>query len=68
LQQELLTICSTQTCTLRMITHAIDEALILADRLVLTTNGSAAGIGDGLSIDEFGRSCNRFAHDADAAA
>lgn len=51
-----------------MITYAIDEALVLADHLVLTTNGSAADIGDGLSIDEFPRSCNRFAHDADAAA
>jgi bicarbonate transport system ATP-binding protein len=39
LQEELLTIWNTQKCTVLMITHDIDEALFLADRLVMMTNG-----------------------------
>ncbi len=33
-----------------MITHEIDEALYLADRLVMMTNGPAAKIGEVLDI------------------
>ena len=51
LQEELLKIWNTQKCTVLMITHDIDEALFLADRLVMMTNGPAAGIGDVLNID-----------------
>jgi bicarbonate transport system ATP-binding protein len=51
LQEELLKIWNTQKCTVLMITHDIDEALFLADRLVMMTNGPAAGIGEILSID-----------------
>ncbi len=51
LQEELLKIWNTQKCTVLMITHDIDEALFLADRLVMVTNGPAAGIGDVLNID-----------------
>jgi bicarbonate transport system ATP-binding protein len=58
LQQELLQIWNTQKCTVLMITHDIDEALFLADRLVMMTNGPAAGIGDVLTID-FPRPRNR---------
>lgn len=58
LQEELLTIWNTQKCTVLMITHDIDEALFLADRLVMMTNGPAAGIGEILSID-FPRPRNR---------
>ncbi|MFM7235409.1 MAG: nitrate ABC transporter ATP-binding protein [Cyanobium sp.] len=50
LQEELLKIWNTQKCTVLMITHDIDEALFLADRLVMMTNGPAAGIGEVLSI------------------
>lgn len=58
LQEELLKIWNTQKCTVLMITHDIDEALFLADRLVMMTNGPAAGIGEVLSID-FPRPRNR---------
>ncbi|MEB3361105.1 MAG: nitrate ABC transporter ATP-binding protein [Synechococcaceae cyanobacterium] len=51
LQEELLKIWNTQRCTVLMITHDIDEALFLADRLVMMTNGPAAGIGEILNID-----------------
>ncbi|MEB3318789.1 MAG: nitrate ABC transporter ATP-binding protein [Cyanobacteriota bacterium] len=50
LQEELLKIWNTQKCTVLMITHDIDEALFLADRLVMMTNGPAAGIGEDLKI------------------
>jgi bicarbonate transport system ATP-binding protein len=51
LQEELLKIWNTQKCTVLMITHDIDEALFLADRLVMMTNGPAAGIGEVLNIE-----------------
>jgi bicarbonate transport system ATP-binding protein len=51
LQEELLSIWNTQKCTVLMITHDIDEALFLADRLVMMTNGPAACIGEVLPID-----------------
>jgi bicarbonate transport system ATP-binding protein len=50
LQEELLGIWNTQRCTVLMITHDIDEALFLADRLVMMTNGPAAQIGEILDI------------------
>jgi len=58
LQEELLNIWNTQKCTVLMITHDIDEALFLADRLVMMTNGPAASIGEVLTID-FQRPRNR---------
>ncbi|MEI6829345.1 MAG: nitrate ABC transporter ATP-binding protein [Synechococcaceae cyanobacterium ELA445] len=58
LQEELLTIWNTQKCTVLMITHDIDEALFLADRLVMMTNGPAATIGEILDI-KFPRPRNR---------
>jgi len=51
LQEELLKIWNTQKCTVLMITHDIDEALFLADRLVMMSNGPSAGIGEVLTID-----------------
>ncbi len=50
LQEELLTIWNDHRCTVLMITHDIDEALFLCDRLVMMTNGPAAGIGEVLTI------------------
>jgi nitrate ABC transporter ATP-binding subunit len=50
LQEELLQIWTEHRCTVLMITHDIDEALFLADRLVMMTNGPAAHIGEILTI------------------
>lgn len=44
LQEELLSICAERAQTSFMITHDIDEALLLADRIVLMTNGPEARI------------------------
>ncbi len=50
LQEELLAIWRSHRVTVLMITHDIDEALFLADRLVMMTNGPAAKIGEILDI------------------
>jgi bicarbonate transport system ATP-binding protein len=50
LQEELLNIWNDHKCTVLMITHDIDEALFLADRLVMMTNGPAATIGEVMDI------------------
>ncbi len=50
LQEELLKIWNEHQCTVLMITHDIDEALFLADRLVMMTNGPAANIGEVMPI------------------
>jgi bicarbonate transport system ATP-binding protein len=50
LQEELLKIWNEHQCTVLMITHDIDEALFLADRLVMMTNGPEANIGEVLTI------------------
>ncbi|NMF84329.1 nitrate ABC transporter ATP-binding protein [Nodosilinea sp. P-1105] len=46
LQEELLTIWRDHKITVLMITHDIDEALFLADRIVMMTNGPAAKVGE----------------------
>ncbi|VXD18228.1 nitrate ABC transporter ATP-binding protein [Planktothrix paucivesiculata] len=58
LQEELLSIWQDHRITVLMITHDIDEALFLADRLVMMTNGPAAHIGEILDIP-FSRPRNR---------
>jgi nitrate ABC transporter ATP-binding subunit len=58
LQEELLHIWNRSQATVLMITHDIDEALFLADRLVMMTNGPAATIGEILTIP-FDRPRNR---------
>lgn len=50
LQEELLEIWRQHKVTVLMITHDIDEALFLADKLVMMTNGPAAKIGEVLEI------------------
>jgi len=44
LQDELLSICTTTHQTVFMITHDIDEAILLADKIVLMTNGPDARV------------------------
>ena len=46
LQDELLAICESTEQTVFMITHDVDEALLLADKIVLMTNGPHARIGE----------------------
>jgi bicarbonate transport system ATP-binding protein len=50
LQEELLQIWNDHRCTVLMITHDIDEALFLSDRLVMMTNGPHAKIGEIMTI------------------
>jgi nitrate/nitrite transport system ATP-binding protein len=50
LQEELLAIWREHKPTVLMITHDIDEALFLADRVVMMTNGPSATIGEILPI------------------
>jgi len=58
LQEELLKIWTEHQVTVLMITHDIDEALLLSDRLVMMTNGPAAKIGEIMDIP-FPRPRNR---------
>lgn len=44
LQDELLSICNNTSQTVFMITHDIDEAILLSDKIVLMTNGPQARI------------------------
>jgi nitrate ABC transporter ATP-binding subunit len=50
LQEELLKIWEEHKITVLMITHDIDEALFLADRVVMMTNGPAAKIGEIMNV------------------
>jgi len=50
LQEELLAIWREHKPTVLMITHDIDEALFLSDRIVMMTNGPSAGIGEILDV------------------
>ncbi len=50
LQDELMRIVSDAGSTVLMVTHDVDEAVLLADRIVMMTNGPAATIGDVLSV------------------
>jgi nitrate/nitrite transport system ATP-binding protein len=46
LQDELLGIVARTGSTVLMVTHDVDEAVLLSDRIVMMTNGPAATIGD----------------------
>ena len=50
LQDELLAIVLKTHSTVVMVTHDVDEAVLLSDRIVMMTNGPAATIGEILSI------------------
>jgi nitrate/nitrite transport system ATP-binding protein len=46
IQDELVAICAETRQTVFMITHDVDEAILLADRILLMTNGPQARIGE----------------------
>lgn len=58
LQDELMQVCQGSETTCIMVTHDVDEALLLSDRVVLLTNGPEAHIGQILTIP-FARPRNR---------
>jgi len=51
LQDELLEIVARTRSTVVMVTHDVDEAVLLSDKIVMMTNGPAARIGEVLSVD-----------------
>ncbi len=51
LQDELMRIVATTGATVMMVTHDVDEAVLLSDRIVMMTNGPAATIGEVLRVD-----------------
>ncbi|MET3917309.1 nitrate/nitrite transport system ATP-binding protein [Variovorax sp. OAS795] len=51
LQDELLAIVQKTHSTVVMVTHDVDEAVLLSDRIVMLTNGPAATIGEVLKVD-----------------
>ncbi|PYC24447.1 ABC transporter ATP-binding protein [Pseudomonas alcaligenes] len=51
LQDELLRIVGQTHSTVVMVTHDVDEAVLLSDRIVMMTNGPAATIGDIVRVD-----------------
>ena len=50
LQDELLRIVAATGSTVVMVTHDVDEAVLLSDRIVMMTNGPAATIGEILHV------------------
>jgi len=51
LQDELMRIVAQTGATVLMVTHDVDEAVLLSDRVVMMTNGPAARIGEVLEVD-----------------
>ncbi|WP_323807374.1 ABC transporter ATP-binding protein [Marinobacter lipolyticus] len=51
LQDSLMEIQQNLNSTVIMITHDVDEAVLLSDRIVMMTNGPAATVGEELHID-----------------
>ena len=51
LQDQVMEIHSRLGNTIIMITHDVDEAVLLSDRIVMMTNGPAATIGEDMSVD-----------------
>ena len=51
LQDELQDIVAKSGATVVMVTHDVDEAVLLSDRIVMLTNGPAATIGEILTVD-----------------
>lgn len=51
LQDELIKIMASKHSTAVMVTHDVDEAVLLSDRIVMMTNGPAARIGEILPVE-----------------
>lgn len=51
LQDELMKIMAATGATTVMVTHDVDEAVLLSDRVVMLTNGPSATIGEILEVD-----------------
>jgi nitrate/nitrite transport system ATP-binding protein len=51
LQDELMRIMQKSGATAVMVTHDVDEAVLLSDKIVMMTNGPSAGIGEILDVD-----------------
>jgi len=51
LQDELIKIVAATSSTVIMVTHDVDEAVLLSDRIVMMTNGPAATIGGIVKVD-----------------
>jgi nitrate/nitrite transport system ATP-binding protein len=51
LQDQLMKICEESHLTCVMVTHDVDEALLLSDRIVMLTNGPESHIGQILEVD-----------------
>jgi nitrate/nitrite transport system ATP-binding protein len=51
LQEQLMHICEESKVTTVMVTHDVDEALLLSDRVVMLTNGPESHIGQILTVD-----------------
>ena len=51
LQDELIRIVADTHATVMMVTHDVDEAVLLSDRVVMMTNGPAATIGEIMEVD-----------------
>jgi len=65
LQDELMKILAATRATMVMVTHDVDEAVLLSDRVVMLTNGPAATIGEILEVGlERPRERLALAHDA----
>lgn len=65
LQEELMRLVATAGTTTIMVTHDVDEAVLLSDAIVLMTNGPAATVGEVVSVD-LPRPRDRVALAADA--
>lgn len=50
LQEQLMQICEESQVTAVMVTHDVDEAVLLSDRIVMLTNGPGSKIGDILEV------------------
>jgi nitrate/nitrite transport system ATP-binding protein len=51
LQDELNGVMAKTGATVVMVTHDVDEAVLLSDRIVMMTNGPAATIGEILTVE-----------------